>query len=452
MMKKNPIQDIKRSTPSLYQKDEKVDRIKVEKKIKINTHPSKKQIESMEQEPMVDFRSYDTHHNDKSLHRKSNKRLIFVILCALVFLVLGYFLSIKFGHVKVYITPKQEPYTLTEKTFEARRAPEGDVAFEIMILNNEVQKDFELSESKVVNNKAKGLAVIYNTYSKTPQKLTINTRLEANNKKIYMTDKAVTIPGYTLSKAGKVVPGSVEVGVTASATGDSFNTEPTDFVIVGFKGTAKASKIYARSKGAIAGGASGEAYIPTPEEKGKISAEMDLEVRSKLEKEVNAQVPAGYVLLPGSLSIQNSFNPDSISSPTKTASIKASSLAKAIILHKREFEEKVIKTVYENVSSDELAEISSPKLFTDFEFKLAGSSDSISKETQVISFTVSGSDNLLWTPNLENIKNALLGVTKDQVQSVFGKFSAIGKARLVLIPPWQSKMPLNINYIKVKSE
>ncbi len=451
-MKRNPIQDIKRSTPSLYNESAPKHN-PVSKKIKINTHPSKKQVEEMEHEPTVDLRSYsrpDT--STPSINRKHNKKLFFIIICAFIFIVVGYFVSLKFGHVKVYITPKEESYTLTDKTFEARRAPEGDVAFEIMIVNNEVQKNFELSESKVVNNKAKGLAVIYNSFSKTPQKLTINTRLEANNKKIYMTDKAITIPGYTVSKTGKIVPGSVEVGVTASATGDSFNTEPTDFVIVGFKGTAKASKMYARSKGAILGGASGEAYIPTPEEKGKISAEMDIEVRSKLEKEVNAQVPAEYVLLPGSLSIQNSFNPDNISSPTKTAQIKASSTAKAIILHKREFEEKVIKTVYENVSTEELAEISSPKLFTDFEFKLSESSDSISKETQVINFTVSGTDNLLWTPNLEKIKNALLGIKKDQVQSVFSKFSSIGRARLVLIPPWQNKMPSNINYIKIKSE
>jgi hypothetical protein len=452
-MRRNPIQDIKRSTPSIH-KDEI---IKNPTKPKAKVRNPEPEIVTQEK-ITVDYstHAHEAQHFPAHSYTRNNsttniKLKTFSIIFGIIIIFIGvYFLSLYFGHATVYVTHKKETFTFKDKPFKAVRTSQNDLAFEVMVVADSVTKEATFTESKDSLAKAKGIAVIYNAFSTAPQKLTINTRLADDKNNIYLTDKAITIPGYTTVK-GKVVPGSVSVGITASVAGDKYNGEPRDFTIVGFKGTAKATKIYARSKGPITGGSTGLMYTPTPEQKGELSTAISTELRSKLEKTIQAQVPPDYLLFKDSLKIDLNFNPDSIVSSTANAQIKAEGTATALILNERDFEKNVISTVNPNIKADEIEEVSIPEL-NDFVFKLAPDSESINKQTLVANFTLTGDGTLAWKPNYEKLIASLVGVKKEEVNSIFLNDPGIETARLVLTPVWQNILPKNPKYIKIKQE
>ncbi len=452
-MKKNPIQDIKRSTPSMHKDEVIKSPTKPKSKIKhtepeIVTHEKITVDYSTKEHEAEHFPTHSYVHNNSN----SNLKLkTFSIIFGIILVFVGvYFLSLYFGHATVYVTHKKETFTFSDKPFKAVRTSQNDLAFEVMVVTDSLVKEATFTESKDSLAKAKGVAVIYNAFSTTPQKLAINTRLADDKNNIYLTDKAITIPGYTTVK-GKVVPGSVSVGITASIAGDKYNGEPRDFTIVGFKGTTKATKIYARSKGSITGGSTGVMYMPTPEQKGELSTAISTELRSKLEKTIQAQVPADYILFKDSLKIDLNFNPDAIVSSTANAEVKAEGTATALILNQRDFEKNVIRTVNPNIKSDEIEEVSIPEL-TNFVFKLAPDSESINKQTLVANFTLTGDGTLAWKPNYETLITSLVGVNKEEVNNIFLNDPGIEKARLVLTPVWQKTLPKNPKYIKIKQE
>jgi len=245
------------------------------------------------------------------------------------------------------------------------------------------------------------------------------------------------------------VPGSISVNITAEKAGSDYNSEPKDFTLLGFKGTAKATKIYARSSGPITGGASGLLYTPSPKEKGVLNSEISVGMRTKLEKDVLAQVPKGYMLFPGSMNLTNTFNVDNVTSQTSQAVVQASGSVTALIISERGFEEYVIKDFYPKITESELAQISIPEL-SNFTFALSKDVPPITKEVSSISFYLSGDGTLLWHPNMEKIATNLIGIKKSMANTVFMSDPGILKARLILRPPWQKTLPKNLNHIKVK--
>ena len=62
---------------------------------------------------------------------------------------------------------------------------------------------------------------------------------------IFRIPKTVTIPGAKL-ESGELIPGKLEMEVTADNAGEKYNIEPSDFTIPGFKGSPKFEKFYAK--------------------------------------------------------------------------------------------------------------------------------------------------------------------------------------------------------------
>ena len=73
------------------------------------------------------------------------------------------------------------------------------------------------------------------------------------------------MPGESLV-SGKTVPGSTETAVSADEAGKEYNIGKTDFTIPGFKGDARYSKFYARSKTDMEGGFIGTIYSLSDED------------------------------------------------------------------------------------------------------------------------------------------------------------------------------------------
>ncbi len=452
-MSRNPIQDIVRTNHTIkIVKHVDDDEVKTSAPKQIHkkeeeTHKAKESVEISETKT-VEKISRPVKH--KRTRTPMNKKPMYIAILALAVVTGLYFLSIHFGRATVYVTPKVESFEFKDKAFTAERTNPNGLGFEVMIVSNTLKKDATFTDSKQVSTYAKGAVNIYNSFSKTPQKLLIKTRLADDENHIYFTDSAVTIPGYTMSGT-KIVPGSVSVTVTAEKTGSLYNGDPRDFVLVGFKGTAKADKIYARSKGPLTGGASGLVYMPTAVEKGALSTAVSIDMRSKLEKDIIAQVPPNYILFPGSMQFRTDFNPDTISSPTSAAKVDASGSVSAIIFKEKDLEKAIIRQVNPSITTSQMDEVTVPEL-KNLTFKISDTTGLISKQTTIANFTLTGTGSLLWHPNSQNLISKLQGIKKADVQNVFATDPGISSARVMLMPPWQGTLPKNPIHIKIKQE
>jgi hypothetical protein len=377
---------------------------------------------------------------------------LFLIIGTAVIAVAGIVLLVNkyFSYVHIYVTPKVQSYSLNNESFTANKSSNSQLGFEIMIVDGEEKREATFSEKKDALTKATGTVVIYNAYSNKPQKLLIHTKLADEDKRIYLTDREVSVPGYT-GTGTKIVPGSVEVKITASGTGPAYNGDPRDFVISGFAGTAKATKIYARSKTPLSGGQAGLVYTLSPEEKGKVAVDGGTALYNKLLKKLQAQVPPGYIVYTGSTQFAKKMTDEVFQSPTPEGSVTISGTLSAPIFKISEIQDSIIQEVYPNVKANELKEITAEKMDS-LVFAYSDPATTITKSTDTIKFTFTGSDQLLWHPLLDVLESKLAGVNKDSINTIFISDPGILKARAVFRPPWKKNVPKDLSHIKITLE
>ena len=187
--------------------------------------------------------------------------IISLLAVSMVFFLFA--LSYLFSEAKITVNPKIQDIILDENLSAHKDGFADSLSFDLVVISGEENKMMQGSGEKEVSKKAEGIVVLYNAFSASSQLLSIDTRLEGSNGKMYKTFTKTVIPG--LAKDGK--PGSVEVKVFGAEAGADYNSGPLDFEIFGFKNTPKYSKFYGRSKGEITGGFVGMLPVVSENEK-----------------------------------------------------------------------------------------------------------------------------------------------------------------------------------------
>ena len=384
-----------------------------------------------------------------NIKQPSHKGIIFIIF-SVIFIIFLYMLTVWFAHATIYITAKQQQFTFTNEPFTASHYGNGDIAFELMIVPETDSMPATFTQTSNLVTYATGTVMLYNSYSTKSQKISSRTKLLDNTNHIYYTDKAVTIPGYT-TVANKIIPGSVSVSITASAVGMQYNEDPTDFTLVEFSNTTKATKIYARSSTPITGGQNGTVYSLTDEDKGTISTQISTDIHEKLERKLEAQVPPGYIMYPGSLQLAYTIDTSSLQSTTAQGNVTATGSLSAILLKQDTLQQAIIKDVYNSVSDSELPEITVDDL-QHFIFAYSDPSQLIDKTTESISFNLTGDGNMTWHPDLQALTQKIIGAPIASLDAIFNTDPGIVHARISLLPPWQSTLPKDLSRISVVPE
>src|SRR3989338_5471809 len=229
---------------------------------------------------------------ERNIEKRGSRRygLWIVATISLVFLFFAF--SYVFSNATVTVNPKKVAVVLNENLSANLDSNTGALSFHLMEISGEESKEVETDMQKEILKQATGVALLYNAFSSVPQLLSIDTRLEGSNGKIYKTKVKTTVPG--ISKDG--TPGKVEVVIYAADAGEAGNSEPLDFKIFGFKGTPKYAKFYGRSQGPIHGGVQG--VFPVLEDSKKIRAENEMKasLKTKLLRKATDQIPAGFIM------------------------------------------------------------------------------------------------------------------------------------------------------------
>jgi hypothetical protein len=361
-----------------------------------------------------------------------------------IFLFLFFATSAFFSRAEVVITPLSESYNLANTFKAVKNAPEGELSFEVMSLSGEESVTLQATGSKDVVAKSRGVAVIYNNYNKSSQKLVKNTRLESPDGKIYRIDNEVVVPGMKTGN-GESIPGSVEVTFQADQPGPEYNGPPTDFSIPGFKGDPRYGKFYARSKGEITGGFSGKMSIVDEAEKEKAAAELSSKIREKLLAEARLELPSNYILFSNAASLKFSDTGEAGEPVDGQATFKMTGRLDAVIFDEKELTSQIAEGLIEEYGGEAII---IPELAA-LEFIPLSSGDT--QSLNEFSFSLKGEATMVYGYDENLLKSGLAGQKKKQASAILSQYEKIEKADIILRPFWKSKFPNDPSKIILKN-
>lgn len=375
-----------------------------------------------------------------------NKYRYMLWLVALVSVIFCFFaFSFLFSKAEVSVILKTKDVVLNENLSASLNLSVDTLPFELTSLSEDVSKTIVLEE-KDLKEKAKGKAVLYNKFSSSPQTLSIDTRMEGSNGKIYKTKTKVVIPG--MSKNG--IPGQVNVDIYAEAEGVAYNSSPLDFKIFGFKGNAKYEKFYGRSVGDITGGIVGKSRQVSDLQKIEIEKELKTILENKLFDKISSQIP-GFLLYKDAVFLKTDNLVIGPVSPEGSATLTLKGTLYGIILNEQELTQKIAK---DNIEKYDGSEVYIPNI-KDLTFFLPAQTDLSDKENisfdnvEDINFNLSGSAKIVFKLDVNKFTAELLNKPKNDFNQILSQYPNINSALVKLSPPWVQSLPGKIKNIKV---
>lgn len=169
----------------------------------------------------------------------------------------------------------------------ARRIPAMTITLE-----KNLQRDYEATGRKNVEEKAKSKVLVFNGYSSSPQALAANTRFQDSSGKIFRLPQGVLIPGAKVEN-GKIVPTSITVDLIADSAGEEYNIGPAELRISGFRGTPKYDGFYVKAESGFSGGFKGEVKTVTADDLKRASEDLTKRVFDELKAELQKKIPSG---------------------------------------------------------------------------------------------------------------------------------------------------------------
>lgn len=378
-------------------------------------------------------------------NKKKSKSLIYAIAVFILIVGGGILASALMGGADVTVYPRhREPNV--NAVFEAMKTPKtGELAYEIMTLEAEGEKQVTASGEEEVTSQAVGTIFIYNVQQTDPVRLVTNTRFESPDGLIYKIKDSAIVPGYTMD-GGKKVPGVTTAEVYADEVGEQYNINPGKFTIPGFKGDPEYTTIYAESTSAFTGGFSGKKFIIDDAELQVAQQALRTELRNSLIERVEGEKPAGFVLFKDAVTFTYESLP-SVEYGENLATIKEKVLLRIPLFKEDNFAEFIAQATvpgYEQVP----VRISNYDTFTFAYTNATTSSSDISNSTS-ISFNLTGQPQIIWIYDAEKLKADLVNANKTALTSILGAYPAIEKANAVIRPFWKTKFPTKISDIKV---
>lgn len=387
-------------------------------------------------EELAPVHKYNNTESDKT---RSSKYILWVIAIVCIGALL-FALSFLFVKAKITIVPKSIDAVLDQQLNLTKDDKSTDVYFSLVSIEGEEKKNFESGEAKDVSIPATGKVIIYNSYSKNSQNLDINTRLEGSNGKIYKTEKKITVPG--ISSDGN--PGKIEVGIYATENGESYNSEPLDFKILGFKGNPKYNKIYARSVGSINGGFVGKINTLSDIEKEGAYSELGSVLKEKLSKKVADQIPEGFLLYDKAIFFD--VLSENIGKGSSDTEVEVSVKGKlyGFIVNEKVLTTKIANNIIEKYNNEDIYLNNIKNL--DLTILNA---ESITEDINNLSIKLTGNSKFVYRVDPKQVSTDLLGKNKKYFNQIMSDYLNIESANLELFPPWMSVLPDKIEKINI---
>ncbi|MDD5721446.1 MAG: hypothetical protein PHT16_03305 [Candidatus Pacebacteria bacterium] len=369
-----------------------------------------------------------------------NKYRYMLWLVALASIIFCFFaFSFLFAKAEVSVSLKTKDIVLNKNLSASLDENADTLPFELTHISRDVSKTIFLEEGDFYE-KAKGTVILYNKYSSASQILSVDTRLDGSNGKIYKIISKVVIPG--MSKNG--TPGQVSVDIYAEKEGADYNSSPLDFKIFGFKGTAKYEKFYGRSMGDITGGIVGKSRQVSDLQKIETEGELKTILESKLFNEISSQIP-GFLLYKDATFIKTDDLIAGPVSPDGSVVLTLPGTLYGIIFNEQKLTQKISK---DNIENYDNSDVYIPNI-KDLTFSLVNKENILFDSVKNIDFNLSGPAKIVWKLDADKFTTDLLNKPKKDFNQILLKYPNIDSALVKLSPPWISSLPSKIKNIKV---
>ncbi len=355
-------------------------------------------------------------------------------LIALIVIALSAGALYLFGDAKVAITPESHtadingPFTAT--------AGSGDLPFTVESITKTVSASVPAESTLTAKDSAQGTITVSNAQTK-PQTLINSTRFATPTGLIFHIHAPITVPAATATG-----PGKLTIAVYADQAGESYNVAPTTFTVPGLKGSAQFDEVTATSNTAMVGGFSGTRAAVSQSTDDTQHAILQTALAKSLQTDLNARVPAGYVLLPGSTLTSFQALPDTAST-TSTVAVGEQGTLTAVVFPGDALAKAIAYKIAGTYSGEPVSLGSVAKLI------LAPASSTDPTNAQTYSFNLNGTATIIWKVDTSKIAGAVAGKTRDSAQAILAGFPEVNSALLTLRPFWTSKFPVDPSHIKV---
>lgn len=372
-------------------------------------------------------------------NKKSKYRFYFVALISIVFLLFA--LSFLFSGAKVTIIPKIKEIPINENLSANKDPNTSGLSFNLVVISGEENKTIQGGEEKDIAISATGTVLIYNAFSSSPQTLSIGTKLEGSNGKIYKTNKKITIPGIIKDK-----PGSIEASIYGIEAGEEYNSTPIDFRVLGFKGTSKYTKIYARSKGDITGGFRGRSPVVSSLDKVIAVSELKATLETKLLKKVSDQIPNGFILFKDAVMLNiDDKDINFIPSKDNMVTVNVKGTLYGFLFDEKKMMKKIAEDVIDKYNGED---VYIPNV-RDLTFSISNKENISSADVKNISFTLVGTPKIIWKVDETKFVTDISGKKKKSFNQILLQYPSIDSAELVIRPFWKSSFPEKSKSIEV---
>ena len=355
------------------------------------------------------------------------------IIAAVVVLLACIVVLFAFGGAKVEATPTMRTATVSGE-FSATPSA-GDLPYQIVTVEKVGAKEVKAEGTEPANVPAQGTVTVYNAQDKV-QELINNTRFETPEGQIFRIRESVRVPAGTTA-----TPGELKVVVYADAGGAAYNIGPSTFALPGLRGSAVYDLVYARSTEPMSGGFTGERPSLPEAARATQYQSMQTTLEADLRADIGAQVPEGYVLLPGALFLSYLPQPDA-AGKSDAVNLQVKGTASAYVMPKEALAraiafrslgvyggQPVTLYSYENLTLTPAPGMPSGETFT---------------------FTLSGDTQIAWVVDPAEVAGAIAGKSRDAAKTILAGFSELEEAKLILRPFWAGSLPADPEEIQVQ--
>jgi len=368
------------------------------------------------------------------------KSRLWLWLIALVSVaVLAFISSYLFTGATVVVTPVEEALVIKSDFVAKRTGNSGELTYGLMTLSKEMSRSIPATKEEFVEEKAEGTIVIYNNFGTAVQRLVKNTRFETPEGLVYRILNSVDVPGKK-TVDGKTIPGSIEAVVSAEAPGEKYNINLTDFTIPGFKGDPRYNGFYARSKNKMMGGFSGNKKIVDEKEVEQAREVMQKELKEKLIRDAEAQVPDGYVLFSNGFTAVFEAMPEK--NTPNTVDITEKATFHFALFNTAGLTEEISKKLNKTGG----AKIPNIKTLI---FSLKNPNDASLIENGTLQFRLDGTVRFVRTFDEVQLKGELVNKARKNAEEVFLAYPGIKKAEIKIRPFWKMSFPSDPDDIRV---
>lgn len=331
-----------------------------------------------------------------------------------------------FSNASVQVTPSTTSASV-QASFTANQST-GTLPYEIITAQKIATQSVKGSGTKTVTSSASGTITIYNTQTKA-QHLVANTRFATTAGLIFRIRAAVTVPGGSTAN-----PGSITAKVYADQPGSLFNVGPTSFTVPGFAGTPQANQVYARSKSAMAGGASENEPVVDEALQSQTRGALIKALTPDLLASIQTQIPPGYVLLDGASAMTFEDLASTPSGTTGMVDVKEQGTITAVVFPNALLAKAIATSVLG------LGQGAALTLGSTNTLKLEAASLP-EPNAESFTFTLSGTAPLIYTVDPSTIAAAIAGKTRSAAEVALTSYPQVKRAVIILRPFWRQTFP-----------